>query len=243
MNPVKQAVKRALFACGFELRRTSVNGTPLAVELRRRALMERHGVDCVVDVGANRGQYASALRRAGYRGPIFSFEPLRGAFASLARRAHRDPAWRAFPLAAGAGEGHAEINVSANSYSSSLLPMAERHRQSDPSSCYVATEPVAVTTLDRAALPLFAPGARVLLKIDAQGYEAQVIEGAEALLDHVRIVECELSLAPLYDGAAPFSAMLELLARRGFTPAHFEPGFSERETGCCLQIDGFFIRQ
>ena len=242
MKLMKCAIKRALFASGFELRRTSVNGVPIAVELRRRAMMERHGVDCVVDVGANSGQYASSLRRAGYGGPIYSFEPLRSAYAALARRARSDDRWHAFALAAGAAEGEAEINVSANTYSSSLLPMTGRHTASDPSSRYIAREAVSVTTLDRALLPLIPVDARVLLKIDAQGYEAHVIDGASALLASVRLVECELSLAPLYDGQTSFNDMLALLARHGFSPAHFEPGFSERETGCSLQVDALFIR-
>jgi len=241
MSP-KETLKRVLFDCGFELRRTAVNGTPLAVELRRRAMMEGCGIDCVADVGANTGQYASMLRRSGYRGAIFSFEPLAAAYAELARRAADDPSWHFYHAAVGASEGRAEINVAGNSYSSSLLPMERRHAESDPASCYIAREDVRVTTLDRALLPLLPAEARVLLKIDTQGYEAQVLEGAQSLFERVRLVECELSLAPLYDGQPGFSDMLALLARRGFSPAHFEPGFSERETGHCLQVDGIFVK-
>jgi FkbM family methyltransferase len=241
MSP-KEAVKRYLFGWGFELRRTVVNGAPLAIELRRRAMMDRHGIDCVADIGANSGQYASMLRRNGYRGSIFSFEPLASAFAALAGRAADDPSWYFFHDAVGASGGRAEMNVSANSYSSSLLPMEQRHTESDPASRYIAREPVHVTTLDDGLLPLLAPDARVLLKIDTQGYEAKVLDGAASLLDRVRIVECELSLAPLYDGQPPFSEILARLAARGFAPAHFEPGFSERETGHCLQVDGIFVK-
>jgi FkbM family methyltransferase len=241
MSP-KQTLKRVLFDCGFELRRTTVNGAPLAVELRRRAMMDRYGVDCVADVGANTGQYASMLRRSGFHGSIFSFEPLASAYASLARRAVDDPTWHFFHDAIGAAEGRAEINVSANSYSSSLLPMEPRHAESDPASSYIGREDVRVTTLDRSLLPLLPPDARVLLKMDTQGYEAQVLEGAQSLLDRVWMVECELSLAPLYDGQPLFSDMLARLAARGFSPAHFEPGFSERETGHCLQVDGIFVK-
>jgi FkbM family methyltransferase len=241
MSP-KEAVKRVLFGWGFELRRTSVNGAPLAVELRRRAMMERYGIDCVADVGANTGQYGSMLRRGGYRGRIFSFEPLASAYAVLAGRAADDPSWHFFHNALGAAIGRAEINVSANSYSSSLLPMESRHTESDAASRYIARERVEVTTLDDALLPLIAPDARVLLKIDTQGYEAQVLDGAPSLLDRVRIVECELSLAHLYDGQPAFSEMLGRLAARDFFPAHFEPGFSERETGHCLQVDGLFVK-
>jgi len=120
--------------------------------------------------------------------------------------------------------------------------MEQRHAESDPASCYVSRESVRVDTLDRALLPLLPEDARVLLKIDTQGYEAQVLEGARSLLDRVRIVECELSLAPLYDGQPLFPEMLARLAAQGFSPAHFEAGFSERETGQSLQVDGIFVK-
>src|SRR5581483_618078 len=47
-----------------------------AAQATLRSLLARHRIDLVFDVGANRGQFAQALRRLGYRGEIVSFEPL-----------------------------------------------------------------------------------------------------------------------------------------------------------------------
>src|SRR5262245_6314734 len=59
----------------------------------RRFLAELE-VDCVFDVGANVGQYASMLRRkAGYQGRIVSFEPLVNEFERLQRAAKSDELW------------------------------------------------------------------------------------------------------------------------------------------------------
>ena len=43
---------------------------------RLSAMLENHSVDLVLDVGANIGQFALALREAGYKGRLLSFEPL-----------------------------------------------------------------------------------------------------------------------------------------------------------------------
>lgn len=74
--------------------------------------METNGIDLVLDVGANTGQYGQRLRKASYGGAIVSFEPVPSAFTSLARKAGRDANWRAERLALGA-HGGTGIDVDA----------------------------------------------------------------------------------------------------------------------------------
>src|SRR3954466_3169942 len=61
------------------------------------ALLDLHGINCVLDVGAHRGQFALLLRDAGTRGHVACFEPVPEAFAQLQRAASKDPAWTAYP--------------------------------------------------------------------------------------------------------------------------------------------------
>jgi FkbM family methyltransferase len=216
---------------------------PLATtEHRRRTMIEHLGIDTVSDVGANLGQYALHLRGSGYKQLIVSFEPLTEAFAVLKTNAHSDPYWRVLNVAIGAEDGEADINISATSASSSLLPMLETHVRYAPGSKYVSMEHVRVKTLDTVAPELLSRSKRVLLKIDTQGYEHQVLKGAASLLQQVHLIECELSLVPLYDGQYLFLDMVSLLDRYGFKPVHFEPGFGDPATGYCLQVDGMFAR-
>src|SRR5688572_4694911 len=141
-------------------------------ELRVK-LMAGRGVDLVLDVGANIGQFAIRTRRAGYEGRIVSFEPLESAFAELGEAAGSDPDWEIRRHALGSSEGEAEINVSRNSYSSSMLGINERHLASDPDSEYVATERIEVRRLDSIWDEVSAGARQPFLKLDVQGFELE----------------------------------------------------------------------
>ena len=111
--------------------------------LRRATLMRKREIDLVLDVGANKGQFGLSLRnQIGYRGRIVSFEPLSEAFAELRRIAARDVAWSCHNLALGDETGSATINISANSHSSSLLPVSEHTLEIEPSVAYLGHETV-----------------------------------------------------------------------------------------------------
>src|SRR3954465_1840833 len=85
------------------------------VHLRRVRVLAAHGVDVVLDVGANAGQYAGHLRREGYRGRIVSFEPVLGSYEQLREAARRDPGWEARHTAVGDTAGTLEVHLYADS--------------------------------------------------------------------------------------------------------------------------------
>jgi hypothetical protein len=116
MGRLARYARRATRLAGFELvRHPSRGAAPLA------DFLERFQIDTVLDVGANVGQYGSALRAGGYSGRIVSFEPNPEAFRLLAARAARDGSWEAVCVGLGAEDGAAELNVSGFSVFSSML--------------------------------------------------------------------------------------------------------------------------
>lgn len=236
----KRVVRGAAHRAGLELSRYRPEHLLYA---RRAAVLRERGIGIALDVGANTGQFAGVLRADGYRGRIVSFEPLPEAFAELARKAGADPAWECRPLALAARDGEAELHRAANSQSSSLLPMHKRHAAAAPRSAYVGSERVTVARLDSLREELARPGDRVYLKLDVQGYELPVLRGATETLAQVEAVECELSLAPLYEGQALFPEVLEHLERAGFDLVLLERVFNDARTGRLLQLDGLFLRQ
>jgi FkbM family methyltransferase len=200
-------------------------------------------VDTVLDVGANIGQYANALRSSGFRGRIISFEPLADAYAQLAQRAAKDSAWTAVHSAVGAEAGTIEIHVAANSHSSSALPMNDTHLDAAPHSRTVGHETAPVTTIADVVAGYHLVPERTLLKIDTQGYEAPVLDGAGELLAQFALVQLELSFVPLYDGQALYPELVERLQRLGFDWYGVDAAFVDPRTGRMLQVDGLFARQ
>lgn len=209
---------------------------------RLARLLRTHQIDVVLDVGANVGQYAAGIRRAGFTGRIVSFEPLPQAFAELTRRCAADPTWSAVAVALGKERGHVELNVAGNSTSSSVLPMLARHVAAAPRSAYTTVCTVPIETLDAVFAEHVSPTERGLLKIDTQGYEHEVLRGATQSLDKILGLQLEMSLEPLYEGQVLFREMLQWVYERGFRLAALEPGFSDEATGQMLQMDGVFFR-
>jgi FkbM family methyltransferase len=236
---LKHFVRRSVRRFGYDL----VRYAPQSHALARRALLLRtYGIETVLDVGANAGQYGRQLRDIGYRGSIISFEPLHDAYAELQNRASADAAWQAFNVGLGRQNGSAQINVAANSYSSSVLGMLPAHLEAAPQSAYRGREEIEVRTLD-SMLPRLCPQPRRMwLKIDTQGFERYVLDGAEASLRRIDTVQLEMSLLPLYDGEASFLELYEHLLRRGYEMVSIEPGFVDTRSGRLLQVDGIFHR-
>lgn len=203
--------------------------------------LETYEIDTILDIGANVGQFATMVRRAGFGGRIISCEPLSGAFGELTGRARRDERWTPLRTAVGSEPGTTTINVSANSFSSSVRTMTDAHLENAPGSGYISTETVEVTTVRDLAKEHSIVPARTLLKIDTQGFEDEVLAGAGDLLDEFAAIQLELSMVELYEGQSLFEDHYALMREHGYRLHIIEPGFSGR-TGQMMQCDGLFVR-
>ena len=205
-------------------------------------LMHTNQIDLVFDVGANVGQYARRIRALGYAGDIVSFEPMADAYAELRAQASADPRWQTVQTGIGDHDGTGLINVSTNSYSSSLLAMLPLHTDSAPEAVYVRQEPICLQRLDSLIDQFYQPGQNLYVKIDTQGFERQVFDGSRRAFDKIRGFQMELSLQPLYEGETLMQEMLNLLRAEGYTLKLIEGGHKNYETGELLQIEGYFFR-
>ncbi|MEW5931132.1 MAG: FkbM family methyltransferase [Gemmatimonadota bacterium] len=199
---------------------------PDTLEGHLGALLPALAVECVLDVGANAGQYAGMLRRIGFRGHIVSFEPVAASVRELRERAARDGRWTVLPYALGAEEGEAVIHVARESRLSSVLPINERGARTFPGlSDIVARETVPVRRLDAVLgeLPDGIARGRVFLKTDTQGSDLAVLAGAAGCLERVEGLQMELSLNPVYRGAPDFAEALRAIRDAGFQPTGIFP--------------------
>ena len=234
------AIQAVLRRGGYE-----VQIFPAGDDRRLARLLRARGITLVLDVGANAGQYATRLRRLGYRDRMISFEPLDGPFSELERAAKRDPLWEVRPLALGDTDGDDVINVAGNTQSSSILPMLGRHVESAPDSRYIGTQRVSVKRLTSLWTDLDAPRhrRRIWLKLDVQGYEPRVLRGAEAIFDDIDTVQAEMSIVPLYEGNVSWREVDDWFRARDFRLVGLEPAFEDPVTGELLAVDGIFARR
>jgi FkbM family methyltransferase len=238
---IKKTIKKLSRSLGVDLKRYNVQ-TSEAAKMQR--LLAYNNIDLVFDVGANIGQYAKLLRELGYSGRIVSFEPLSSAYSQLKAVSEKDPLWEIAPQAAiGNQEGEIIINIAGNSYSSSALPMLDAHLESAPESAYSGSETVKLSRLDTLAKDYIKSETKsIFLKIDVQGLEKQVLEGATAILPLVKGIKLELSLVPLYEGQVLFQEMIDIVEKLGYELYGIEPGFTAEKTGRMLQMDGIFFK-
>jgi len=197
-----------------------------------------HQFRSVVDVGAGRGQFALVASCRFPEATLYCFEPLGEAREKLAAVTSSLRDVRILDLALGSAGGTAELHVSHNLDSSSLFPMTPLHLTAFP-----GTETKEGTTVSLARLEevlsrdeLFPPS---LLKIDAQGYELDVLRGAEQLLPSFAAALVECSFVELYAGQALADEVTCFLCEHGF---RLRGVFSvaQDDDGRCLQADMLF---
>ena len=234
---IKKALHRMLEKRGKKI--VSIQSPDL---VRRFKLLNHFGINKILDVGANVGQYASLMRKFGFQGQIISFEPMRAAFAALTSAASLDPLWKPNHFALGDADTESEINIAGNSISSSILEILPLHQTVAPKSVFVQKEKIVVKRLDSVFSDFYQQGDKILLKIDTQGYEKRVLQGGEKSLADVKGVQLEMSLVELYKGETLFTDMIAFLKERSFQLYSLEPGFSNYKTGQLLQMDGIFYR-
>lgn len=199
--------------------------------------------DTILDVGANVGVFALTAAHFFPGALLQLFEPIPECQRQLTGNLRRiDPArWRLWTCALGSKPGEAEIHVDDFSPSSSLLPMSEAHQLAFPGTGRSRPLRVPISTLDIVE-PELGLQARVLLKLDVQGYELEVLKGGGHLLQHVSHVLVETSFVRLYEGQPLHDTVDAFLVRAGFRFCGPYAVRQESKSGRVLQMDALYAR-
>jgi FkbM family methyltransferase len=196
------------------------------------------------DVGASVGNYVEQIRKQGYSGKVVSFEPTAGAYLKLMERSSRDSNWSVYDRCAlGNTNGIVNINVSLNSFSSSILPILELHLKAAPDSKYVNQETVPILRLSDVWASQFSQFNKIGIKIDVQGFELDVLKGAIEIIDFIEFIQIEMSLVEVYSGQSLYTDVDLFLRSHGFRLWKILAGFTDPQTGQLIQFDGIYIRK
>ncbi len=222
--------------------------TPSASEDLRTAMLCKHmGITHVVDIGANTGQFAESLYDFGFQGRVLSFEPVEAARQELLQRSAAYPLWEvAERCAIGDQDGSITMNVSDDTVFSSALPIKDSYVSHNQKSRIVRQEEVPAYRID-SILPRYIEdleAARLLLKIDTQGFEKQVIDGAPETLGRAIGLKIEIPLYAIYENTEfQFYDIMDLARSQGFQPYSFHVEGVDLNTGRVNTIDGLFFRE
>jgi FkbM family methyltransferase len=211
----------------------------VAATIEHESVLRRGDWQSVVDIGANRGQFALACRRCCPQARVFSFEPLARPAASFEALFSGDSIVSLTRAAIGPDRQRASMHVASRDDSSSLLPISDLQTAHFP-----GTEQAGIEAVDVAPLRAFldaddlAPPA--LLKIDVQGFELKVLEACKDLLDCFRAIYVECSFVELYDGQALASELILWLSHHGFMLERIYNPVCDRDNAM-IQADFLFV--
>ena len=191
----------------------------------------------VIDIGANRGQFALAARAIS-GAKVISFEPLPQVAAIFEKVFTDDPSVKLHVAAIGDNPGRKLIHLSARDDSSSLLEIGEAQSDFFPGTHEVGTREVRVGTLDE-FLRVDDIVRPAMLKLDVQGFELQALEGCKKLIGYFDYVYCECSFVELYKNQKLAGEVVNFLRCLGFELMGVHNPTYDRE-GNCIQADLMF---
>jgi FkbM family methyltransferase len=209
-------------------------------------IFRSRGINCIIDVGGNRGQSAQRMRRLGYAGRIVSFEPSPTVLPVISAAADKDPDWTVRPVALSSKPGQAELRLHKWAELDSLLDSAPGVVDQIPLMEGTGTATITLSTLADEFPGIVAGIAepRVVLKCDTQGHDAEVLRGAgdKGLDEAVVAVLVELAAQPIYSGQPAMTTVMDLIMNDGFTPVGFEPVFESSDGLRMVELDALFLR-
>ena len=219
MPSFRQLIKSVLAARGFDVFPTHARHIIPTLDGLTR-LFNSPGIDLVIDVGGNRGQFRDTLRYdIRYQGRIISFEPSPDDFAVIAKRAADDPNWEVHQIALGAKDATLPFNVMSESDLSSFHAIDREGKTRFSEAKVDRVIEIGVCRLDELVDKLGISGDRILIKVDTQGHDMEVLLGAPLTIAKSTAIFVELSQMPIYKDSPEFLSSIAMIRGWGFAVA------------------------
>jgi FkbM family methyltransferase len=205
-----------------------------------RSIIEEYQVDLILDVGANKGQFAHEVRKF-YKGPIISFEPVLRIFTELKHTVSHDKNWIVFNYALGDASKEQYINVYDSDDFSSLLEINKYGVEFFGAKMAKSVrELIQIRRFDDIVgeIPFNIHTKKIFLKMDTQGYDLEVFHGSSSIRENLVALQSEVSQKPIYKGMPHWTESINDYEKAGFRLAGLYPvsrdGFQYIESDCLM---------
>ncbi len=230
-------INQFIHKIGFDIRRFPTRDQRMLLQY-----LQGHQVNDCFDIGANTGQFGKLIRSLNFKGKIYSFEPQSKAFETLNKTASGDSQWEVYNIGLGNTDGKSIINISKNSVSSSILEINKFLVETIPETQYISNEEIKVNRLDTFLKDINFKK-KFFLKIDAQGFESKILEGAEGCFNDIYALQLEIPCVSLYDGEKLFDEMKDFIESKGFYLSSLESSLVDPKNGRLLEVETIFLRE
>lgn len=187
----------------------------VAAGIEHELVMAPLKCNTVIDIGANRGQFALVARRCFPNAQIIAFEPLPDPARVFRELFSGQDRIVLYESAIGPAGNRSSMHVSERDDNSSLLPIADLQTRLHPGTGEASRLEIQVESLSHfvSTSDLVQP---VLLKVDVQGYELQCLDGCRELLPHFQYLYIECAFQELYVGQTHASRLMRFIFDQGF---------------------------
>ena len=187
-------------------------------------LLKTLNIDCIVDAGSNDGSLISAIVKNlnSKNIQILSFEPNPKVFQILQKKSKNYPHWKTFNVGLGNKIDYKTLNVSSYSQTSSFDHVSNHHphyeskkswfnRYINRSKELILDSPtIKIFPLDH-YFPFIQDKNTILIKIDCEGYEKKIIQGAPKFLNKATLIIIEIAIQKIYPSSPTFNEIYSIL--------------------------------
>ncbi len=239
---MKTIAKKLLNKAGYDV--LKLKNSNFTIDANLLNIIRKKNINCIIDVGANSGQYGAFLRRIGFKGHILSFEPVSHVFKKLQSAAKHDAKWQCFQYALGDRDEKKELNVYKSTVFSSFLEANEYSKNTWNALREVRTEIVQIKKLENIYHGLMKDIGNVtcMLKMDTQGYDVNVFEGARAVLGHIEALQSEIAAIKVYEHMPDGLDALKLFQQYGYYISGMFP-INREESLAVIEFDCLLVKR
>ena len=199
-------------------------------------------IENILDIGASSGNFAKKMYIFGFKGRIYSFEPIPSSYEKLIRKTRFNNNWEVFNYAFGDKNEKKKFFVSKNLDSSSFLDMHSTHEKSEPNSKYIDSLLIDVVKGKEFCSKLDINFEKTSLKIDVQGFEKKVLDGFEDLIGVFPLISLEVSTIELYSNQILEDEIRKYLKNKGYSLIASHPCLAD-DSGAIIQYNQTFLKK